>query len=359
MDWKRMSNFRALMWMVVLWLGVQVAEFSLSQWLTQNSDGLLAAIKPILSYLLVHAAGEFGVGFLAGVATLSVFNWPVTSKFIKKCTAVFLGGAGEKNLDDIQPTTVNYFGALGGAAPGAGGGGGSALGPHANAGAGGAGGARTSFILTSDVLEKIKSGDLKVQFAVGEGGESDPTAIRKGADGEDTWIKFFDANDEEIFKVIASGGVGGESGKIDAYSGSYVSEQDFSVGLRSSTLMLAEAAYQKHGLVYLMGGGIDSYVADGFPVNVKLVMLNVFTIPALGDSVPRKINFSVISPVGEVIDIGSVLILPDCVNTIKSHSDIRVLDFVAHSSGVWVVLVSSGSLELSRLPLSIRPPEPP
>lgn len=118
--------------------------------------------------------------------------------------------------------------------------------------------------------------------------------------------------------------------------------------------MLTEMACQKYGFIYLIGGGIDHYTVETFPANIQLVMLSVFSIPVLDDCSPRRINFSLVSPSGEVTDVASILVASDEQGSIKSHTDIRMLDFVSQSSGVWVLRVTSGEFELSRLPLLIR-----
>lgn len=174
-----MSNFRAIIWVFGVWLGAQVAEYSLNQWLTQHSDGVLSAIKPALLYIISNAAGEFGAGFLAGVIVLSSLNWPLTCTIFRKLKAFFSVAARETAPHDIHPTTINHFGGAGGNAPGSGGGGGSAQGPNSSAGAGGEGGAVTHFTITAEVLEKMKGGELAAEVVVGKGGNSDPAAIKK------------------------------------------------------------------------------------------------------------------------------------------------------------------------------------
>lgn len=349
-----MSNLKALIWVVVLWLGAQIAEYSLSQWLAQHSEGILSAIKPALLYIISNAAGEFGAGFLAGVIMLSSLNWPLTCSIFKKIKAFFSVAARETAEHDIHPTTINHFGGAGGNAPGSGGGGGSAQGPYSSAGAGGEGGAVTHFTLPAEVLEKMRGGGLAAEVVIGKGGKSDPAAIKKGEDGGDSWITFTDDKNEEVFKIKAAGGKGGESGAISPDSVTGIFKHDFDAGFRLSTLMFAEMACQKYGFLYLMGGGINHYTVETFPANIQLVLLSVFSIPVLNDCLPRRVNFSLVSPSGEVTEVASILVASDEHGSPKSHADIRVLDFVSQSSGVWVLQVTSGEFELSRLPLLIR-----
>ncbi|MFD2884124.1 hypothetical protein ACFS4T_21110 [Pseudomonas lini] len=203
-------------------------------------------------------------------------------------------------------------------------------------------------------MSALHSGDLKMDVEVGEGGRPGKFPGEHGRDGGPSGIRFTSADGATSKFFGAAGGSGGKAGFIRPPGAIDLSEDDIDSGFRSTTFMLADALHIKNGLMYVMGGSINSYTVPSLPFDISAFMINVFSAGQLPDSSPRLLFYAIDDPSGVEVSFGSIVIPASESRGALSLCDWRNIEFIASVPGVWIIRVLSGSYELSRLPIEIK-----
>ncbi|WP_426108499.1 hypothetical protein [Pseudomonas sp. TWR1-1-4] len=82
---KIMTRWRAFSWAVLVWLALQVASWAFNKWLDGNANGQnIGAGLAYLSAFLNYLTSGFGIGFVAGAAIFSAWDWPLLGQWLKK-----------------------------------------------------------------------------------------------------------------------------------------------------------------------------------------------------------------------------------------------------------------------------------
>lgn len=223
---------------------------------------------------------------------------------------------------------------LPGVAPGAGGGGAGAIGDGAIGGEGGGGGERrVAFFRAEDLPESV-------EVRIGKGGKGGK-CDQDGQDGGDT--SFGDL-------LVAAGGKGGRAGGMKARS---ATPADIEAGLRVPGLYLADCAYRREGLLYLLAAGWSVWRAPALPVDANwpaVVSVSMGTLP-LGTILEFSICVLRLSGV-EACRVSFILERGDTPGTVLQHWA-GPLCFSADSPGTWSIAVMSGNFELAKLSIDI------
>jgi hypothetical protein len=242
-----------------------------------------------------------------------------------------VGGRGGKGGDlsfEGQP----------GQAPGAGGGGAGASGHGAVGGEGGEGGEYVEEWFSVDELPEV------VEIKVGRGGRGVPGG--DGPDGEDT--TFGDL-------LRAKGGRGGRAGRM----GAVPYERGDPSAVRVSAAFFAHSAEARDGLVYVLGGGWDTYSVPTLPGVLNGCLVFIFEYDGNGTRRSYDVRVEVASPAGETKGSSSMVLPFDAppTKTVRAPHVVG-LSVGLEVPGTWVARVAANGKELARIPLDVVATQP-
>lgn len=235
--------------------------------------------------------------------------------------------------------------------PGAGGGGSGAVGDDAIAGDGGNGGDRVSAAI--DVSELKRAGLDRTEISVGRGGVVPPLPGQLAGGGERSSIKFF-AEDVLLKTINASAGVAAqEAGVFILPDGvEALSPEDIGDGLRVITLMAANAADIRDGVLFVLGGGWDHFPVPHIPFDVVWPIVCTVRWRDIKKLAQRGLFISLFHPTENEVS-RQTLIMP--VETIKQKMShwICPIGATLDSEGTWVLRVHSGGLLMAELDIQV------
>lgn len=225
---------------------------------------------------------------------------------------------------------------------GAGGGGPGIIGDGSIGGQGGGGGD----LLYDEI--SIEAGQ-RLEIRVGRGGEN-------GGTGEDSIVNLVSQDGSVLNSLLAVGGQPGEAAK-PARIGRSVRPDDVQNGFGISSIMLAECAQIRHGLLYLLGGGWEYFEFQTCPFTADWPLVLVVSMGQVGLGDPIELFAVVDDPKGFQTQK-----VPFVVNVSASTSQVFRLIFViplhytGSVSGIWSISIVSGESTLAVLPIEVRCP---
>jgi hypothetical protein len=266
---------------------------------------------------------------------------------------------------DLRDAVVS-LGGEGGQAPGAGGGGGGAMGSGTTGGAGGLGG---NIILEGAPVRAFGAGGGGVG-AFGEGAIGG-----EGGGGGEFVQKWFNADDlpDTVTVTVGRGGrpvIGGDGGHgEDSSFGNFVHAPGGKGGKAGQmgnlpsragdpseiaivSALYANAAELRDGLLYILGGGWDTYALPAIPDLLSGFIAVIFEVDQTDTRRTFGLLFEFINPIGDVIystpivlDVGE-----------QGGRVPQILFFQANIEmvGTWSTRLSLEGAELLRLPLEMK-----
>ena len=229
--------------------------------------------------------------------------------------------------------------------PGAGGGGAGAIGDGAIAGDGGGGGEHVSAHI--DMAELTKAGFDHIEFTVGKGGRHGAHS----AHGEDTVVKFVTKDGTVLKTIRAQGGRSGSSYLPDGVA--ELSADDIKSGFRITTLMAANAAEFRDGLVFVLGGDWDYFAVPHLPFEATWLLVCTARWHTLAEHAGRGLFLSLIHPAGHEVS-RVTLIIPAKATQDVSHRWLRTIGATFDTEGAWSVRLHSGGLVLAEIDIRVR-----
>ena len=247
---------------------------------------------------------------------------------------------------DSEDASSIILGGQGGQAPGAGGGGEGAVGPGSVGGGGGGGGDYIRVEVDREEFQRLKAlGWDHLDYRVGEGGKT-------GSVGEDTIVNFVTKDGKVLKSIVAKAGRPGVSPKTKA-EGRDVTEDDLNKGFAISSILLAENAQLRDGLLYLLSAGWENYefATIPFEANWPLALtiytgdVDQHTIFAFAVTVADPKGFQVYEEEFSISRNPSAVSRPSLLIPLR---------FTGSVAGVWIIRVVSGRFVLASLPIEIK-----
>ena len=246
------------------------------------------------------------------------------------------GGSGGKLIFDGAP----------GRLPGAGGGGAAALGNNAVGGSGGGGGDQVHFEIGPDELAKLqRAGFDHIDFRVGQGGMGN-------GPGEDSIANLMSRDGKVLRSIIAKGGRAPEY-STPMQLGRPATAADMKLGLRVSTLALAECVHIKNGLLYMLGAGWEYFEFQSVPFDARWPLVCVVEMPGALQGETIELQAVVRDPNGfQTLAVPIAVTRPTAI--VCRRTLCVPLAFTGSQVGVWSIAIESGDMQLGGLELELR-----
>jgi hypothetical protein len=268
---------------------------------------------------------------------------------------------------DYEEGSPILLGGEGGMAPGAGGGGGAAIGQDARggqggrggkiifggsagqapgAGGGGGGGDYVAVEIARDEFQRLRAAGFDhAEFRVGHGGKG-------GSPGEDTIANFVSATGEVLKSIVAKGGQSGPPGNL-LEGGRDVTDSDLKKGLQVSSILLAECAQIRNGLLYLLGAGWEHFEFPSAPFDANWPLACTVSTGQLELDTSLALFVIVSDPTGFQVMKERFMISP-APRAVSRPNILIPIHFTGSTSGVWLIRIVSGRHVLASLPVEIK-----
>jgi hypothetical protein len=131
-----------------------------------------------------------------------------------------------------------------------------------------------------------------------------------------------------------------------------LTQKEFDVVARITTLLLAEVINIKDGIANLLGACWEIFRVPNYPFTMQLPLFLVFSVSSL--DVPSVINCRI-----RVRNPDNKIVLEEMINFVKLNDEVhRILHFkaltiLATKTGVWTIEASSGDILLISYPITI------
>jgi hypothetical protein len=236
--------------------------------------------------------------------------------------------------------------------PGAGGAGACAIGDNARAGDGGGGGEQ--IIGRIDIEALKKAGLDRIECEVGASVAGAHLPGQHGLRGADTIVNFR-AKDGTILKTIsAAGGAPARSASSYLPEGAIeISSNDIDNGFRITTLMAADNAEIREGLLSISGGGWSKFRVERLPTDAIWQVVCVAKWGVIEASAPRGVFLSLLDPSGYELACQALFIPAEGMQ----HGDrywTTKIGAVLNAEGLWTLQVHSGGYLLSRITVNVE-----
>lgn len=220
-----------------------------------------------------------------------------------------------------------------GQAPGAGGGGAGAEGAGAVGGEGGGGGEFVEAWFSADDLPET------VEVKVGRGGRG--VLGGDGMDGEDSAFGNL---------LRAKGGKGGRVGRSEAQP----RQSQESPSIRVASAIFANSAECRDGLLYILGGGWNTYYVQTVPGILIGCLVLLFDVDRIAGGASHDLQFELVDQNGDSKCSCPIVIHLNGLAEVVRVPQIVTMQVDIESAGMWIARISSGKRELARIPLRIQ-----
>jgi hypothetical protein len=236
-----------------------------------------------------------------------------------------------------------------GKAPGAGGGGEGALGDRLKAGGGGGGGDFVSVTIDPEEFKRLRAAGFDhLEFRVGRGGEG-------GGPGEDTIVNLVTADRKVLKSIRAKGGDAGSLAE-GPQTGRHLTASDLENGVHVSSLLLAECAHVRDGLIFVLGAGWEYYDSPTPTFQAQWPLVVTVSISNMEPETLLAFSAIVTDPTGLQVSRQNFSVSSGASRAVARPSAIVSIRFCGSSPGIWLITVVSGALTLATLPIEIRLP---
>jgi hypothetical protein len=240
---------------------------------------------------------------------------------------------------------ITFVGSAG-QAPGAGGGGAGVVSDNASAGGGGGGGHYVQVAIDPEELQRLRAAGFDhIEYRVGRGGES-------GGPGEDTIVNFVTADAKVLKSIIARGGEAGVCGTAHPL-GRQVTPTDLEEGLHVSSLLLAECAQIRNGLLYLLGAGWEHFVFPSLPFEAQWPLACTVSTGKIKPETLLELSVLVTDPTGFQVWQESFTVSSGGPRGVARPNVLIPIRFTGSTTGVWSIAITSGGNTLAELPIEI------
>lgn len=257
-------------------------------------------------------------------------------------------GAGAHGGDGGPGGKFIFMGSPG-RAPGAGGGGEGVVGDNSHGGQGGGGGDHVVVEIGSDELQELRAAGLeRLDLRVGKGGEA-------GAPGEDSIVNFVAADGTVLRSIVARGGRPGSPAKRDL-GARQATAIDIESGLHVSSVLLAECAQLRHGLLYLLGAGWENFEFPTMPFEANWPLCCTISMGRLDPGTLIEFHAVVRDPEGLQVAKEVFVASKGAGGQVSRPNVLVPLRFTGSRDGVWTISIVSGGATLAQLPVEVKAP---
>jgi hypothetical protein len=204
-----------------------------------------------------------------------------------------------------------------------------------------------------DWAELERLGVDHFQGIVGQGGLGSQLLGQRGASGEDTVINLI-SKDGTVMKTLrASGGLRGRSGTAYLPDGvAELSAEDISDGFRITTLMPANAAEFRDGLLFVLGGGWKWIRVAHIPIEYVWCVICTATWRTFKQPKPRGVFLSLNGPSGDEASCQTLTIPGEAMEDGCRHW-INTIGVMLDNEGTWTLRVHSGGCTLAEVDVRV------
>jgi hypothetical protein len=250
------------------------------------------------------------------------------------------GGPGGKVIFEGRP----------GIAPGAGGGGVGVLGDTRRGGQGGGGGDQIQAMIGPEELAQLKqAGFHHVEFQVGQGGIS-------GGPGEDTIVNFVTEDGTVLKTILAKGGKPGMPAE-EPFPGREATPLDVELGLRVTTVTLAECGQIKDGLLNLLGAGWENFKFATLPFEANWPLAITVDLGSTEPGATLAFHVVVKDPAGFQVLKQPFSITRQKTGPVSRPNILIPIAFTGSQTGVWTIEITSGAIVFAKHPIEIIGPQ--
>lgn len=255
-------------------------------------------------------------------------------------------GFGVKGGDGGSGGNITLDGSPG-AAPGAGGSGGGSMGEGAIGGDGGGGG---EFVAASFRLDELPGGyPAKFHIRVGLAGRGNGNG--DGEDGEDSVVSIMNSDGTLHELLRAKGGKGGQGGDTKAKS---LLLNELTQRLRVSSIMLANYSEEHNGLVFITGGGWDSFTVQSLPAVASGHLM--FTLETGKIEIEGAYDVQIALNDPDQVIVAQIPLAIDfrSTNTINRYNRITRFQIEISKLGIWMFQIKLDDNEIARIEFEVR-----
>jgi hypothetical protein len=150
-------------------------------------------------------------------------------------------------------------------------------------------------------------------------------------------------------------GGGGGGGGTAAFVGRPATDVDYEQGLRMWSLLLANGAESKNGLLSVQGGAWEYYEVATIPGHVAGALAGVIDLGRLPLNTLIAATVEIASPSKSIVFRRDIdIAVYDVRRPVMLRHIVENVSFEAQEAGVYSVVLQSGSSELARLSLDVR-----
>lgn len=151
-------------------------------------------------------------------------------------------------------------------------------------------------------------------------------------------------------------GSGGGGGGGLEYIGRPADTDDLAVGLRLTSILLANAHSISGSLVNLLGAGWSYVPVAPLPSSIRILLTTVFDLGTVAPFTLLRFSIDVLAPSGgRALESSFDVEVPDCTDLVKRATRVHVLEFEVREFGLWRLLVRSAHHQIGSYSFECRP----